>query len=54
MGIPNGIGALGYGSEDIDDLIKGAMPQQRVLSISPLPATEELLGEIYEESITNY
>ena len=54
MKIPNGISALGFGSEDVDDLIKGTMPQRRVLDLSPVEVTEEVVGDLFMNSMTNY
>src|SRR5690606_23649263 len=31
IGLPNGIAAVGYGETDVDDLVAGAMKQQRLL-----------------------
>ncbi|XP_053615775.1 probable hydroxyacid-oxoacid transhydrogenase, mitochondrial isoform X1 [Plodia interpunctella] len=54
MKIESGLGALGYSGDDIPVLVKGALPQQRLLQISPLPQTEEDLSKILENSIKNY
>lgn len=54
MQIPNGISALGFDSSDVDALIAGTMPQRRVLDLSPMPVTEELVGGLFEDSFTNY
>src|SRR3954454_15723511 len=35
LGVPAGIGALGYGADDIDDLVEGALAQQRLLAVAP-------------------
>ena len=35
IGIPNGIGAVGYGEGDVDDLVEGALKQQRLLATAP-------------------
>ena len=32
IGIPNGLGAVGYGEGDVDDLVEGALKQQRLLA----------------------
>ena len=33
--IPNGIGAVGYGEDDVDDLVEGTLKQQRLLADLP-------------------
>ena len=35
IGIPNGIGAVGYGEGDVDDLVEGTLKQQRLLATAP-------------------
>jgi alcohol dehydrogenase class IV len=40
IGLPNGTGGVGYTSDDIPDLVAGAMKQQRLLATSPKPVTE--------------
>ncbi len=35
IGIPNGIGAVGYTEDDIVDLVPGTMKQQRLLATCP-------------------
>ncbi|KAM3967427.1 type III alcohol dehydrogenase [Aphomia sociella] len=52
MKIENGLVSLGYTSEDIPKLVKGALPQQRLLKMSPLKQSEEDLSKILEESLT--
>ena len=51
IGIPNGIGAVGYGSGDIDGLVEGTMKQQRLLATSPRPVTEDDAAGILVRSI---
>lgn len=51
VGIPSGIGAVGYAPGDIPDLVEGAMSQQRLLSISPKPVDEDVLSSIFERSL---
>lgn len=41
IGIPNGLGAVGYGEGDVDDLVEGTMKQQRLLTTAPREVTEE-------------
>jgi len=52
VGLPNGLAALGYGEEDVDDLVTGAMQQQRLLATAPLPVREEDLAGILRRSLT--
>jgi len=51
LDVPTSIGAFGYGIEDIDDLVEGAMKQQRLLVIAPREAGPEDLGAILRESL---
>lgn len=52
IGIPNGIGAVGYDSGDIPDLVDGAMKQQRLLATAPREVTEDDLAGIFERSLS--
>jgi alcohol dehydrogenase class IV len=51
IGLPNGIAAVGYGEADIDDLVEGALKQQRLLATSPRPVSEVDLADIFRQSI---
>lgn len=51
IGIPNGTGGVGYAPGDVDDLVAGAMKQQRLLATSPKPVTEEDLAGIFTRSL---
>lgn len=51
LGIPNGLKAVGYGPEDIEDLVMGTLPQKRVLNISPRPVGPEDLAQLFLESL---
>jgi hydroxyacid-oxoacid transhydrogenase len=51
VGIPNGIGGVGYGEDDVDDLVQGAMKQQRLLTIAPKPVTEDDVAGIFTRSL---
>ena len=46
--VPNGLSAIGYGSEDVPDLVNGTIPQHRVTKLSPRPAGEEELAALFE------
>jgi alcohol dehydrogenase class IV len=50
IGIPNGIGAVGYRAADIDALVEGAMKQQRLLATAPRPVTGDDLAGIFARS----
>ncbi len=52
IGMPNGIGAVGYGEADIDDLVAGALKQQRLLATAPRPVTEDDLAAIFTRSLS--
>ncbi|MGZ4473741.1 MAG: hydroxyacid-oxoacid transhydrogenase [Nocardioidaceae bacterium] len=45
IGIPNGIGAVGYDEDDVPDLVDGALQQQRLLATAPRePSADDLAG----------
>jgi hydroxyacid-oxoacid transhydrogenase len=49
--VPNGLSALGYSRADIPALVKGTLPQHRVTKLSPRPASEVDLAQIFEEAL---
>jgi hydroxyacid-oxoacid transhydrogenase len=51
IGIPDGIGAVGYDEGDIPDLVDGTMQQQRLLATAPKPVTEDDVAAVYRRSI---
>jgi len=51
VGMPNGLSAVGYGPQDIEDLVAGALPQHRVLKLSPRPVQAEDLTQLFLESL---
>jgi hydroxyacid-oxoacid transhydrogenase len=54
IGIPNGIGAVGFGENDIGDLVDGTMKQQRLLATCPRTPTEDDIAGIFARSIENW
>jgi hydroxyacid-oxoacid transhydrogenase len=50
-GIPNGLGAVGYGPDDVDELVAGTLPQHRVTKLSPRPADAEDLRQLSLKSL---
>ena len=54
IGIPNGIGAVGYSESDVPDLVPGTLKQQRLLATCPRPVDEEDIAGIFARSIENW
>ncbi|MDQ1716938.1 MAG: hydroxyacid-oxoacid transhydrogenase [Pseudonocardiales bacterium] len=52
IGLPNGIAGVGYHEDDVDDLVAGAMQQQRLLATCPRPVGAEDLARIFRRSLT--
>ena len=52
LGIPNGLAAVGYTKDDIPALVEGTLPQHRVTKISPRPAGEAELTQLFRDSMT--
>ena len=51
IGIPNGIGGVGFGEADVPDLVDGALKQQRLLAAAPRAVGAEDLAEIFTASV---
>jgi hydroxyacid-oxoacid transhydrogenase len=49
--MPNGLAAVGYAESDISALVAGTLPQHRVTKLSPRPAGEAELSQLFRESI---
>jgi hydroxyacid-oxoacid transhydrogenase len=54
IGIPNGIGGVGYTEADVPDLVPGTMKQQRLLATCPRTPTEDDIAGILTRSIENW
>ena len=54
IGIPNGLAAVGYGDADVDDLVAGAVQQQRLLATAPKSPTEEDLASVFRRSMEHW
>ncbi len=52
IGIPNGLGEVGYDESDVPDLVEGTLKQQRLLATAPREASEEELAGILRRSLT--
>ena len=51
-GMPNGLSAVGYGPDDVEELVAGTLPQHRVTKLSPRPADAEDLRQLFLTSLT--
>ena len=51
LDIPNGLEALGYTDDDLDSLVAGALPQHRVLKLSPRPVGAPELRQLFADSM---
>uniref|UniRef100_A0A8C4N2C6 Hydroxyacid-oxoacid transhydrogenase, mitochondrial n=1 Tax=Eptatretus burgeri TaxID=7764 RepID=A0A8C4N2C6_EPTBU len=54
LGVDDGLSALGYSCDDIPELVRGTLPQERVTKLSPRAQTEEDLSLLFEESMKLY
>jgi hydroxyacid-oxoacid transhydrogenase len=51
LNMPNGLAAVGYSKEDIPRLVEWTLPQHRVTKLSPRPAGEQDLEQLFLESM---
>lgn len=54
MKVDNGLAALGFSKQDIPELVKQTIPQERLTKLSPRPHTSESLTDLLQESMTVY
>lgn len=54
VGMPAGIGAIGYGEDDIPALVAGSLQQKRLLATCPRDVTTDDLAGIFARSIENW
>jgi alcohol dehydrogenase class IV len=50
--LPAGVGAVGFNDSDVDDLVDGALKQQRLLATAPRPVNAEDLGGIFRRAMS--
>ena len=50
--MPNGLRAVGYTPDDVDDLVAGVLPQHRVIKLSPRPADADDFRQMFLDSMT--
>lgn len=49
--VPDGLSAIGYDSKDIDVLVKGTMPQRKVLDVAPKQVQPDNVAMLLENSM---
>jgi len=54
VGLPNGLAAVGYGDNDVDDLVAGALQQQRLLATAPKDVTPDDLAQVIRASMAHW
>jgi hydroxyacid-oxoacid transhydrogenase len=54
VGLPSGLAELGFGRADVDDLVEGALKQQRLLATAPVEVTAEDLATVFRESLEHW
>jgi alcohol dehydrogenase class IV len=50
-GMPNGLSAVGFTAGDVDKLVEGTLPQQRVTRLSPRQFTPDDLKQLFLDSM---
>jgi hydroxyacid-oxoacid transhydrogenase len=51
-GVPNGLVGVGYGRDDIPELVAGTLPQHRVTKLSPRPFDQAALEHLFLDAMT--
>lgn len=51
VGVPARLEEVGYGADDVPELVAGAEKQQRLLACAPLPVDGGLLERVFRESL---
>ena len=54
IGLPSGLAEIGYGAADVDDLVEGALKQQRLLDTAPISVTADDLAAVFRESLEHW
>ncbi len=52
IGMPNGLGAVGFTEDDIEDLVAGTLPQHRVTKLAPRPAEAADLRRLFRDAMS--
>jgi len=51
VGFPNGLSAVGFSERDLDALVKGALPQARVINNAPRAVGPVELRTLYARAL---
>ena len=51
IGLPLGLSPVGFQRADVDALVDGTLPQQRLTKMAPLAASRDALGLIFEDAL---
>jgi alcohol dehydrogenase class IV len=51
IGVPSRLAEVGYGEDDVPELVAGAEKQQRLLACSPVPVGADVLGRVFRASL---
>ena len=54
VGLPSGLAEIGFGAADVDDLVDGALKQQRLLATAPMDITAEHLAGVFAGSLEHW
>ena len=54
VGLPSGLAELGYDRSDVDDLVEGALKQQRLLATAPIDVTADDLATVFRGSLEHW
>ena len=54
VGLPSGLAEIGYGAADVDDLVEGALKQQRLLATAPIDVTADDLATVFQGSLEHW
>ncbi len=52
VNMPNGLSAVGFTEADVDDLVNGTIPQERVTKLSPRPASPDDLRRLFLDAMS--
>ena len=54
VGLPSGLAELGFDRSDVDDLVGGALQQQRLLATAPIEVGADELAGVFRASMEHW